>query len=53
MKIVQKLAYANGNMPLTEEEKQEMIKEAAEHYGRYMDAMKLIGEMTQIVQIHL
>ena len=41
MKILQKLAYANGNMPLTEEEKQEMIKEAAKHYGRYMDAMRI------------
>ena len=41
MKILQKLAYANGNMPLTEEEKQEMIKEAAEHYGRYMDALRI------------
>tara|TARA_R100000664_G_C2754518_1_gene142159 strand:- start:1516 stop:2151 length:636 start_codon:yes stop_codon:yes gene_type:complete len=41
MKILQKLAYANGNMPLTEEEKQEMIQEAAEHYGRYMDAMRI------------
>ena len=41
MKIVQKLAYANGNMPLTEEEKQEMITEATEHYGRYMDALRI------------
>ena len=41
MKILQKLAYANANMPLTDEEKQEMIKEAAKHYGRYMDAMRI------------
>jgi len=41
MKILHKLAYANGNMPLTEEEKQEMIVEAAEHYGRYMDALRI------------
>ena len=41
MKILQKLAYANGNMPLTDEEKQEIIKEAAKHYGRYMDAMRI------------
>ena len=41
MKILHKLPYANGNMPLTEEEKQEMIIEAAEHYGRYMDAMRI------------
>jgi len=36
-----KLKYANGNKPLTEEQKQQMIKEAAEHYGRYMDALKI------------
>ena len=36
-----KLKYANGNMILSEEEKQQMIKDAAEHYGRYMDALKI------------
>jgi GTP cyclohydrolase I len=36
-----KLKYANGNMILSEEEKQQMIEEAAEHYGRYMDALKI------------
>ena len=36
-----KLKYANGNKPLTEEQKQEMIQEASEHYGRYMDALKI------------
>ena len=36
-----KLKYANGNKPLTEEEKQEMILNAAEHYGKYMDALKI------------
>ena len=36
-----KLKYANGNKPLTEEQKQQMIKEAAEHYGRYMHALKI------------
>ena len=36
-----KLKYANGNIPLSQEEKQKMIKEAAEHYGRYMDALKI------------
>ena len=41
MKLTHKLKHANGNMPLTEEEKQQMIKEASEHYGRYMDAMKI------------
>ena len=34
-----RLKYANGNRPLTEEEKQTMIKEAAKHYGRYMTAL--------------
>ena len=36
-----KLKHANGNMILSEEEKQEMITEAAEHYGRYMDALRI------------
>ena len=36
-----KLKHANGNMPLTEEEKQSMIKEASEHYGCYMDALRI------------
>ena len=36
-----KLKHANGNIPLSEEEKQKMIKQAAEHYGRYMDALKI------------
>ena len=35
----EKLKYANGNMPLFETEKQTMIEEAAEHYGKYMDAL--------------
>jgi len=34
-----KLKHANGNHPLTELEKQNMIKEAAEHYGNYMTAL--------------
>jgi len=36
-----KLKYANGNKPLTENEKHEMIIEAAEHYGKYMDVLKI------------
>ena len=36
-----KLKHANGNMILSEEQKQEMIKDAAEHYGRYMDSLKI------------
>ena len=31
-----KLKYANGNKPLKEQEMENMIEEAAEHYGRYM-----------------
>ena len=34
-----KLKYANGNRPLTEEQKQTMIEEASEHYGKYMTAL--------------
>ena len=34
-----KLKHANGNHPLTEKEKQEMIEEAAVHYGHYMSAL--------------
>ena len=36
-----KLKYANGNKPLTEEEKQKMIENAAKYYGKYMDALKI------------
>ena len=36
-----KLKYANGNKPLTEEEKQDMIEKAAVHYGHYMDALNI------------
>tara|TARA_B100001778_G_scaffold45605_1_gene33291 strand:+ start:840 stop:1469 length:630 start_codon:yes stop_codon:yes gene_type:complete len=36
-----KLKYANGNKPLTEEQKQKMIKDAAVHYGNYMDALNI------------
>ena len=34
-----KLKHANGNMPLFETEQQKMIERAAEHYGKYMDAL--------------
>jgi len=34
-----KLKHANGNHPLTEQEKENMIQEAAEHYGNYMTAL--------------
>ncbi len=36
-----KLKYANGNKPLKEQEMENMIEEAAKHYGRYMDAMRI------------
>jgi GTP cyclohydrolase I len=36
-----KLKYANGNLILSDEEKQKMILDAAEHYGRYMDALRI------------
>ena len=34
-----KIKYANGNHPLTENEKKIMINNAAVHYGRYMTAL--------------
>jgi GTP cyclohydrolase I len=34
-----KLPYANGNKPRSDHEKQIMIGEAAEHYGKYMTAL--------------
>jgi GTP cyclohydrolase I len=34
-----KLKYANGNNPLTEQEKEKMIMEAAGYYGEYMTAL--------------
>ena len=34
-----KLKHANGNRPLTDEEKLSMIEEAAIHYGNYMTAL--------------
>ena len=36
-----KLKYANGNIILSKKEKLQMIVEAAEHYGKYMDALKI------------
>ena len=35
------LPYANSSIPMTEEEKQQMIEEAAKHYGAYMDALRI------------
>ena len=39
--MCKKLKNANGNLPLFETEQLSMIEEAAEHYGRYMDALKI------------
>jgi GTP cyclohydrolase I len=36
-----KLKYANQNLPLNSEERQKMIEEAAYHYGKYMDALRI------------
>ena len=36
-----KIKNANGNLILSSEEKQQMIEEAAEHYGKYMDTLKI------------
>jgi GTP cyclohydrolase I len=36
-----KLKYANQNLPLNPEERQKMIEEAAYHYGKYMDALRI------------
>ena len=33
------LKYANHSIPLTGRQKQSMIKKAAKHYGKYMDAL--------------
>ena len=35
------LKYANGNIELTEEEREDMIEEAAEAYEQFMDALKI------------
>jgi len=34
-----KLKHANGNRPLTQEDKERMIEEAASYYGMYMTAL--------------
>lgn len=39
--LVKKLKYANDNMPLSSDEKNEMIKDAAKAYERYMDALRI------------
>ena len=39
MNDVYKLPYANGNRPMTAEEREDMLEEAAYHYGKYMTAL--------------
>ena len=39
MNDVYKLPYANGNRPMTTEEREDMLEEAAYHYGKYMTAL--------------
>lgn len=36
---MEKLQRANGNLPRTKEEKEQMINEAAEHYGKFLTAL--------------
>ena len=47
-----KLKHANGNRPLTQEDKERMIEEAASYYGMYMTALGF-GRKTLILQRHL
>tara|TARA_A100001515_G_scaffold62672_1_gene49473 strand:- start:461 stop:1108 length:648 start_codon:yes stop_codon:yes gene_type:complete len=39
--IITKLPTANGNMPLTEEEKLKVIEDAATAYEKYLDALRI------------
>jgi GTP cyclohydrolase I len=39
--IITKLPTANGNMPLTEEEKLQVIEDAAAAYEKYLDALRI------------
>ena len=39
MKELQLLQKANGNIPRTEEEKQQMIEQAAQYYGQFLTAL--------------
>ena len=40
-RTVTKLPTANGNMPLTEEEKLKVIDDAAAAYEKYLDALRI------------
>lgn len=39
MKEIKLLTKANGNLPRTEEEKRQMIEQAAEYYGKFLNAL--------------
>lgn len=39
MKEIKMLTKANGNMPRTKEEKTQMIEQAAEYYGKFLNAL--------------
>jgi len=47
-----KLHTANGNIPLTEEQKLQIIEDASKAYEKYLDALRMIGVTTLIVIIH-
>ena len=48
-----KLPTANGNMPLTDEEKADVINDATFAYEKFLDALRIIGVRILIVIIHL
>ena len=39
--IITKLPTANGNMPLTEDEKLEVMEDAAKAYEKFLDALRI------------
>lgn len=42
--LVKELIMCNGNIPLSETEKLEMIKEAAKHYGNFLTSLRFAWE---------
>ena len=54
LEVVQE-GFANGvapGIPFNDEQKLAMIDEAEEAYGKFLTALNVIGEMTQIQQKH-
>ena len=45
------IQQANGNEPKTEEEKWRMVEEAAEHYGKFLNAMGFDWEKLSLIHI--